>query len=96
MTKYIFCTIEGALSWDVHSEGCQDIERGLSVSKTGRNIDRRGRKITRVYQDSYIVEAKTVKEAIQFEVEALNEDFGKGTWNSKFFHVKPCVKREEQ
>ena len=93
MEKYVFCNLAGQTEWDVHLYGCADIQRGLTIGAGNHNMSH-GRKIARIYSDSYVVEAETVDEAISGEIEDLNSDFGEGSWKENSFHVMPCAKKQ--
>lgn len=93
MSKFVICSVEGDLAWDVHIAGCQDIKRGMTLGRGLRNIDQRGKKIVRIYQESHEVEAKTVQVAIQKEIDSLNSDFGEGTWDENYFTIMPCARK---
>lgn len=91
--NFVFCTVIGDGSWDVHIEGCQDIKRGLELGKHPRNVSIGGKKITRIYGDTITVSADNVEDAISEEVAELNSDFGENAWSAEYFNIMPCCKK---
>ena len=92
MEKFIFCAIWGDNEWDVHADGCQDVQRGLTLGKKPYNVSN-GKKIQRIYRDSFIVEGESADKAVEYEIKELDSDFGEGTWNSNYFNIMPCTKK---
>ena len=91
--NFVFCTVIGDGSWDVHIEGCQDIKRGLELGKHPRNVSIGGKKIARIYGDTITVSADNVGDAISEEVAELNSDFGENAWSAEYFNIMPCCKK---
>lgn len=86
--KFIFCLVAGDTQTEVHIDGCKDIQRG--VTKYNKTL---GSHVERSYQDVHTVEATSVKEAIEQEIEELNADFGEGVWSEQYFTIMPCCRK---
>ena len=95
MRKFAICSIAGQLEWDVHADGCQDVERGKTLGTKSHNMSN-GKKIQRIYNSVHVVEADSVDQAIDNEVQDLNADFGEDTWNPDYFNIMPCAKKSSK
>jgi hypothetical protein len=87
--KFIFCLVAGDTQTEVHIDGCNDIQRG--VTKYNKTL---GGHVDRSYQGTTTVIAETVDDAVEKELEKLNEEFGEGQWLEQDFAIMPCCRKK--
>lgn len=88
--NFAFCLVAGDTQTEVHIDGCRDIYRGVALYNNRIG----GHSGERAYQDVHVLEANTVEEALEEEINDLNADFGQGVWTKQYFTIMPCCRKK--